>query len=133
MEKLTSKKNLRIALSSIIGINLLVSLLLVFQGDSGVCLTGQACSIVQSSSYNNLFGIPLAYFAIFSFALLAILLIYENKTKNLLLYVSFLGALFAAYFIYLQAFVIKALCSQCLIIDSLTIIFFIIAIFYTKK
>ncbi|MGI8435533.1 MAG: vitamin K epoxide reductase family protein [Chthoniobacterales bacterium] len=83
-----------------------------------VCVTAANCSQVLSSAYASFGRIPLAsvgglgYFAVFSFAVLA-LFGYRRATTFLALTV---GAMFLTtlWLLYLQAFVLHAFCDYCL-------------------
>lgn len=100
------------------------------------CLTGESCKIVRNSSYSELFGIKLSFFGFFSFvALLIIYLLAYNKKINYLFFLSctIIGAFFALYFLYLQIFVIKALCSNCLAVDSTAVIIAFLSVLNLSK
>jgi uncharacterized membrane protein len=93
-------------------------------GDDAVCGTLAGCSEVLGSSYATTAGLPtaafgaLAYFAVFSLAVLAAFgyaLVW--KFLVVLIGVMFMASLF---FLYLQAFVIHAFCPFCLLSAALT-------------
>ncbi len=89
------------------------------------------CSIVQNSQYESIFGINNSYFGVVGFALLIILLISNSKKpekyKKLFLNIGItISAVVAIYFIYLQFFVINAICPYCMVVDTGSIISFII-------
>lgn len=88
------------------------------------------CEQVLKSSYAEIYGIPtaafgaIAYFAVFS---LAILTFYGNyKLWNVLGILVSLMAIFTAWLIYLQAYVIGAFCQFCLISAATTFTLLII-------
>lgn len=93
-------------------------------GDDVVCGPAWGCSVVLSSSYASVGGIPtaafgaLAYFAVFSVATLAAFG-YRRTRVFLALLVS---AMFAASLglLYVQAFVLHAFCPFCLVSAGLT-------------
>jgi uncharacterized membrane protein len=108
----------------------------VLSGIDAVCLTGENCKIVQNSQYSQILGIPLSVIGTLSF--LALIILYSLVYKGLLDYNWFLaacifGTLDALYFIYLQFFVIKALCSNCLFVDFGMILILIIALMNKKN
>ncbi len=119
--------------------NIFLSSYLVYQDITkidGFCLTGQGCKIVQTSEYSSLFGIKLAYLGLsfFILSLVIYLLTLNNKIKKkYFLAISSISALFALYFLFLQFFIIKALCSTCLAIDIFAIIIFITSLLNLKK
>lgn len=96
------------------------------------CGEGFDCGAVLSSQYAEIAGIPLAaygaiaYFIAFSLAILAA---FGNRKMWLLFGVQVtLMALASAYFVYLQAFVIKAFCQFCLISAGVCLTLFVIAL-----
>jgi len=104
-------------------------------GVDAVCLTGENCKIVQNSQYSQILGIPLSVIGTLSFLALIILysLVYNGLlSHNWFLAACIFGALDALYFLYLQTFVINALCSNCLIIDFGMILILIIALINKK-
>ena len=92
-----------------------------------LCVAGKGCDLVQNSSYAYLFGIKLAYIAIVAFVFLLITFFFSKKIFAL---VSIIGSLFAIYFISIQLFVLKHICSTCILIDSTMIVISILAIVY---
>lgn len=77
------------------------------------------CNIVAQSEYSRLFGLPLALygavFYAFFFILSACVWFFHNRTLYHLLIISaVIGILSSTYFLYLQFFVIKALCIYCI-------------------
>jgi uncharacterized membrane protein len=89
------------------------------------------CDVVQSSSYAELFGIPIAWLGLGSYLIIGALLLLENRTPFLRDYgillnfgVVVFAFLFSVYLVYLQVFVLEALCQWCLMHElNITIIF----------
>ena len=80
------------------------------------------CTIVNTSKYESTFGIKNAYIGLIAFPILAILTIFElkktNKYRKRLIQIGIiLGSAFAIYFLYIQFFILKAICKYCLIAD----------------
>lgn len=80
------------------------------------------CYVVQTSEYEKTLGVNNSYFGLIAFPILLILTFSHIKTpkkykKQMIFLGIFGGALFAIYFLYLQFFVIKALCKYCMIVD----------------
>ncbi|MDO8460795.1 MAG: vitamin K epoxide reductase family protein, partial [Nanoarchaeota archaeon] len=48
--------------------------------------------------------------------------------NNIFLTASVLGALFAAYFLYIQFFILKRICISCLTIDGIMLIVFFVSL-----
>lgn len=88
------------------------------------------CEQVLKSSYAEIFGIPTAAFGAFAYFLvfgLAVLTFYGNRRMwNALGILVVLMAIFTAWLIYLQAFVIGAFCQFCLISAATTFTLLII-------
>jgi len=101
-----------------------------FTGEVVPCSIVEGCEQVLTSSYAEIFGIPLAmfgaaaYFVAFSLALLAA---YGNRSMWRLFGVqTFLMLLFSVWLVYLQAYVIGAFCQFCLVSAATTLTLFII-------
>lgn len=95
------------------------------------CSSGSSCEEIQNSEYGSILGIKVSYFGFFSFLFLFIVLIFSIKFKKLeqfFLLVAFIGFLFSIYFIYIQFFILKNICQNCMIIDSIMIIIFFISL-----
>lgn len=80
------------------------------------------CYAVQTSQYEKTFGIKNGYIGLFVFSIMAILTFIHiknpSKYKKQLITTGIIGGtLFALYFLYLQFFVIKAMCKYCMVID----------------
>lgn len=83
-----------------------------------VCTVGGGCAQVQDSEYAELAGIPVAVLGLGAYLTVLVLLAWDTATARALVVALALGALaFAAYLIVLQAFVIDAWCSWCLVND----------------
>jgi uncharacterized membrane protein len=114
-------------------LNLFFIAFIIYQENtsSGVCLVGHTCESVTTSEYGTLFGmIKVSHFGFASFLML--LLIYVLVLMKKLNYPSFLaanyiGLFFSIYFISVQAFVLKMFCSNCMVVDSVTILLCITA------
>lgn len=95
------------------------------------CSIVNGCEKVTTSAYSTVFGIPLALFGAAYYLVIIVLAIavLDAKKERLIrsiLLVSGIGFLVSLVLVYLQIFVLGALCMYCLIsaIDS-TLIFFL--------
>lgn len=91
--------------------------------DIGAGLDG--CNIVAQSPYSQLLGIPLALYGVGFFALLfasgaALLLTPSRLLEKGLLALAAFGAAASVVFVYIQFFLIKALCIYCLLSAAIT-------------
>lgn len=97
-----------------------------FTGEAVPCSIVEGCEQVLTSSYAEIFGVPLAAFgalAYFTAFSLAILAAFGNRRMWTLFGVQVgLMAIFTAWLVYLQAFVIEAFCQFCLISAAITLI-----------
>ena len=104
-----------------------------FQGGVPSCGLIEGCEEVARSQYNNFAGIPVALFGVFlSVALLALALAWwRTDIYGLLLGhygLSLVGVMFDGYFLFLQVFVIKAVCIWCLTYELSLLLRFLIAL-----
>jgi uncharacterized membrane protein len=104
--------------------------------NNSMCLGSGDCSTVNSSPYSQVYGIPVALIGVLGYAaILAFLLLKDRAGKffqeNSLLAVFGLtvtGFVFTLYLIYLEIFVIRALCPFCITSQITMTILFIITI-----
>lgn len=126
------KYSLIIGLLILLEIGICLYIGLAPQGDNYLCSKGSDCETVQNSTYSTIFGIKLAWFGVVSFSLLFILFLIArfNQDKYWMFFTaSIIGAGFAVYFISLQVFILNKLCKDCIIIDSIMILMFLIIVF----
>lgn len=100
--------------------------LLALSGAAPNCNFIQGCDIVSASPHSKVFGIPLSLFGVFFYTSVVGLSIWGwfSKERIILFYIfvlSTLGLILSLYFLYLQAYVIKAFCEYCLfsLIDAI--------------
>jgi uncharacterized membrane protein len=100
--------------------------------------TQTTCYVVQTSDYESIWGIKNAYLGILAFGLIGILTFIHIKypkkqRKNLI----FLGVIFASiiaiYFLYIQFFILDALCKYCMVIDISSLLALGITVFWKEK
>jgi uncharacterized membrane protein len=96
------------------------------------------CYAVQTSQYETTFGIKNAHMGLFAFSIMAILIFMHLKKpskykKQMIIFGIIGGALFALYFLYLQFFVLSAICKYCMVIDMGMLINLGIIILWKEK
>lgn len=97
------------------------------------------CNIVLATPYAKILELPNALYGLVAYLIFVLLVLYELNGKRktgsikLLSYLSGLGLLFFIYFVYLQLFVIKALCFYCLLSASIMTLIFALSAFYLRK
>ncbi len=120
----------------------LASLILTFVPLEQACGHSESCTIVQTSQYEETFGIKNAHLGLIAFPILALLTIFELKNtgknpnkyrKKLLSLGIILGSAFAIYFLYIQIFILQALCKYCLVVDIGTLASLILISIREKK
>lgn len=118
-------------------ITIAMSICLSFIPLEKACGQSGSCTIVQTSNYETIFGINNAYLGLIAFPILFFLILLESKkTKkirsNILKIGIISGSIVASYFLYIQFFILKAICKYCLITDIATLLIFIL-IFWKEK
>ncbi len=83
------------------------------------CLINQGCEQVINSQYATIFNIPVALLGILYYIFFIILLYYLNKKGNKillpLLLITAIGFIVSIGLVYLQLFVIRAICPFCML------------------
>ena len=96
------------------------------------------CTIVNTSQYETTFGIKNAHIGLIAFPILAILSIlelkkskkYQRRALNLGIII---GSAFAIYFLYIQFFVLKAICKYCMVVDTGVLLSMVLILFFEEK
>ncbi len=108
-------------------------------GEGVKCLITQGCEIVLTSQYSKIVGVPLALIGLLFYAGMFIIVnlidIYQNKyLLKLLVAGGVVGFASSLVFLYLQLFVLKALCFYCLLsFGSSTTLLMLGVILYMKN
>jgi uncharacterized membrane protein len=108
-----------LAVLDVVGLAIALYLSVVeLQGGVPVCGPIKGCEEVARSEYSRIAGIPVAVFGVaLSLVLLSLALAWWRTNLYVLLLahygLSLAGVLFEAYFMYLQVFVIGAVCIWC--------------------
>jgi uncharacterized membrane protein len=117
---------------------LLVSIYLTFKTydpSSVACSIGGGCETVLSSDYAKILGIPVSVFGILWYViqlgLIYFLLVKKSSSPSLLRIWAALGLVFSLYLLYLEAFVIHAYCTWCLV--SLAIVIATVVLLFWPK
>ncbi|MSU75405.1 MAG: vitamin K epoxide reductase family protein [Candidatus Magasanikbacteria bacterium] len=109
-----------------------------YRGVVPPCAIVSGCEQVTTSQYSLIFGIPVALLGALYYLTILILSIAHLDTKRdtLLKYAAYFtacGLLASLWFIFLQAFVIKAWCIYCLGSATTSILLFIAGIIYLHR
>lgn len=97
-----------------------------------------SCYAVQTSQYETTLGIRNAYLGLAAFLLIGFLTFLQIKhpnkeRKDFIKYGIFFASLIAVYLLYVQFFVLNAVCKYCMVIDSATLIGLGIILFWKEK
>jgi len=118
-------------------LGLISSIVLYSNSLTGICDPGKGCDVVNSSIYGSTLGIKNSVHGIFIFSFMILLTLFHikkpnNHTRKIIHLAILIGSAIAVYFIYLQIFVIKALCSFCFLVD-VSLLVSLIFMFYLWK
>lgn len=109
-----------------------------FLGTPLPCSILKGCEQVTTSQYSLFFGIPVALLgSLYYLTILILAVIYFDTKKptvlKLLAYLTPLGFLASLIFVYLQIFIIKAICLYCMVSATTSTLLFIIGMVYLLK
>ena len=100
-----------------------------------MCIGSGGCSVVNSSRYAEVSGIPVAVLGVGGYAAILAVLLLERKNKfleqngSMLFFgLSITGFLFTLWLIYVEIALIKALCPFCLTSQAAMTIIFILSV-----
>ena len=101
------------------------------------CSLTNGCETVLSSQYAEIFGIPISLLGMLFYATVLILAvnIFDGKIKflNFLLVITLIAFAVSLGLVYLQFFVIEAICVYCLTSAGLSTLIFISVLFLKNK
>lgn len=103
-----------------------------FLGTEIKCLLVHGCDIVTNSVYSAIAGIPVAYLGLAYYLIMfgTITIAIENRSNQLIRLIALLslaGFGFSLWFLYVQAFILEAFCTYCLISLGTSTAIFILA------
>src|SRR3989344_2786808 len=101
------------------------------------CVITTGCETVLTSEHSVIFGIPTALLGSVYYLLLFLLAIFSIDIKReIIRFAAFLtpiGFFASSWFVYLQLFVIKEICSYCIVSATTSMILFILGLFIIIK
>ena len=107
----------------LIALALISSVILSFIPINKACgLEDSGCYAVQTSPYETTFGFQNAHLGLVAFAILFLITFLHDKKptkkrKQLIASGLILGSVIAIYFLFVQFFILKAICQYCMITD----------------
>ena len=97
------------------------------------------CTTVNSSTYSELWGIPIGIFGVLSYLVILLFVLLGDRYRlvkhNQVLVIfgiSFFGFLYSLYLVYLEIFVIHAMCQWCVLSGLCMTIIFTASLFWLK-
>ena len=99
------------------------------------CVFGTSCNDVQKSVYGSLFNIPVSDLGLIAFSILFMIYLftYKHKPSKSFITLTIIGALSSFYFLFIQFFILKKVCSTCLVIDLFMLIITTLTLYAGKK
>lgn len=108
-----------------------------FKGEPPSCVLFSGCDVVAASPYSTIGPLPVAllgllfYLSVF-FVTLAYFTSRNAKFLKLVFLISLPAVLFTVYLVFLQIFVIKAICIYCMFSAAVSVSIFALALFRGK-
>ncbi|OGO74848.1 MAG: hypothetical protein A3K45_05160 [Chloroflexi bacterium RIFOXYC12_FULL_59_14] len=103
--------------------------------NNAMCLGNGGCSVVNTSKYSEIYGIPVALVGVGGYAAILLWHLLEKRTEflrqNATLFIfglALAGFLFTLYLVYVEFAILKALCPFCLTSQAAMTIIFVISI-----
>ncbi len=98
-----------------------------------ICNVNDNCNVVLLSKYAIMFGIPMAILGLIYYFTIFINSILFKTSKNtlykiILLYLPFIGFIFSLWLIYLQLFILHAICMYCMLSALISTTLFVCSI-----
>lgn len=102
------------------------------------CGASGGCNTVTNSPYSIMFGVYMGIYGMLYYLSILFLTVFyiDRKNKKILkplMIIPVLGFLFSLYLVYLQLFVIDAICIYCMISAGISVILLIINMFLVQN
>jgi len=131
-------KRIKQIITALAIIGLLVSIYMTIYkltDNDAMCIGSGGCSVVNSSRYSEVNGIPVAVLGVFGYAAILALLFLEQRPgffqengTMMLFGVTLTGFLFTLYLIFVEVKLIRAYCPFCLTSQAVMTIIFILSV-----
>jgi uncharacterized membrane protein len=119
------------------GLGLLVSAYMTvykLTDNQTMCLGSGDCSVVNSSVYSTVYGVPVALIGVAGYAAILAVHAFESRSRRLggdpvlvSFGLCFAGFLFTLYLIYVEVVLIRALCPFCVASQVIMTLLFVLA------
>lgn len=106
------------------------------------CIQGSVfnCDYVQNSAYSRLAGIPIAWLGFGSYIVIGVLLLFQNRVAFLREYgmllifgIVLFTFIYSMWLVYVQFFLLEALCQWCLTHEAIMTVLFIVTSIRLKQ
>ena len=102
------------------------------------CSLTQGCEAVTTSQYSSVFNVPVSALGLFFYSLVVIigltaLIQYSRHHIHAVLALSFPAFVLSLFFVYIQLFVLRAVCLYCMVSAVLSTLIFILTLLLFKK
>lgn len=109
-----------------------------YQGAEVTCSLTHKCDSVLTSEYATIAGLPISLGGVFYYLFMLFgAVLYLDRKKDAVIkffsYFSLAGLIASAYFVYLQAFVLRAFCQYCLLSALTSSLLFVLGMFIIFK
>lgn len=109
-----------------------------YQGAEVTCSLTHKCDSVLTSEYATIAGLPISLGGVFYYLFMLFgAVLYLDRKKDAVIkffsYFSLAGLITSAYFVYLQAFVLRAFCQYCLLSALTSSLLFVLGMFIIFK
>ena len=125
---------------SLIGLADAIYLTYVKLASGGICVAGAGCEIVNSSTYSQIGGIPIAALGGLAYVIMLAVLLLESQVDffefngPLIVFgMSLFGVLYSAYLTYLEIYVIRAICPFCVLSAVVLTIMLILSVIRLQR
>lgn len=117
-------------------------LLYTYVADTPIVCVNTGCETVRESPYSNFLGVPLPGFGLLFYFFILILsflrttldkIDHHHLASKLVFVTALVGVLTSAYLTYLEAFVIKAYCTWCVVSAIIVALIFILSVVELRR
>ncbi len=129
---------LRLLVLTLSSIGIILSVYLTYThitlDETSFCLTGGGCDIIKSSAFSRIYGVPVPVLGLIGYLIIWILTLlrFDRSKIKLIYFISVVGLSFSIYLTYIEFFILKAVCSFC-IISAIVMLSIFISILYTGE
>ena len=120
---------LRAVSAAVAGLGLAIAAYLVYvhySGGEAVCAIAHGCTVVQSSRYASLGGVPVALLGLLAYAAMLAALAFDRREAAAL--VALTGAGFSGWLTYVEVAILDAICVWCVASAACMVVLAVISV-----